>query len=480
MSIYFDITDVVDFAKRSTRLTGIQRVQLNIINLLAQRHAGLDLHCVFHDGGRDGYFEYDPRTRTHDVEFNAEHLLIDLGILKPSWLFPSTVQIKGYLGRGQSSKLMRVVKKIDVYTSALLWPSRLQRLGMTVVKPRPNAPPPVVRRIRDLPKDACLVNLGAAWAYPQIWEFARHHRARGGHVLQLIHDLIPMTHPQYAPSREPGIFQTWLDAAMEYATWITCNSKFTATEFLKYARAQGKSMKVDVTPLAHEFTGYARNAVVPPPAALRFLLGKRFVLTVGNIELRKNGLGLLRAWKQLIGELQEQTPLLIFAGRWGRIGGADVRSLIESDPELLRFVRVIESPSDEALAWLYRNCAFSAYPSFIEGWGLPVGESAWFGRVCLASNVSSVPEVCGNLAVYVDPAKDEEIMAAAKSLLVNHVELTARESNLCAAQLRTWADVAEDLHLLIKRRARLARSPSPDYPWIFTPNVGSLRSTDYV
>lgn len=457
MPIYFDITDVIDFAKRSTRLTGIQRVQLNIINLLAHRHAESDVRCVFYDVGRGGYFEYDPRSRPHDAEFNAENLLIDLGLLRPSRIFPSSVQIKGYLAQGQSSKPMRVIKRLDVYVSAVLRPSRLKRLGVTI--PQRRSPPVVLRKIMELPKDACLVHLGASWFFPMTWEFARQHRARGGRVLQLIHDLIPLTHPQYAPSREPGTFNSWLDAVMDYSTWITCNSQFTATEFLRYVHAKGRSIDVDVTPLAHEFIGYPRNVTVPVPPALRSLEGQRFVISVGNIELRKNGLGLLRVWKRLINELQDQTPLLIFAGRYGRVGGMEVRRSITSDPELLRFVRVIESPNDEALAWLYRNCVFSVYPSFVEGWGLPVGESAWFGRICIASNASSVPEVCGDLVVYVDPARDEEIVAAAKSLLLNPAALALREAEICAVRLRTWMDVAEEIHDLIKRKTNADATP---------------------
>ncbi len=46
---------------------------------------------------------------------------------------------------------------------------------------------------------------------------------------------------------------------------------------------------------------------------------------------------------------------------------------------------------------------FSVFPSFEEGWGLPVGESLIFGRPCLASNASSVPEVGGEFVDYIDP-----------------------------------------------------------------------------
>ena len=46
---------------------------------------------------------------------------------------------------------------------------------------------------------------------------------------------------------------------------------------------------------------------------------------------------------------------------------------------------------DAELAWLYANAAFTVFPSLMEGWGLPVGESLWFGKPCVASSGSAVP-----------------------------------------------------------------------------------------
>ena len=59
-------------------------------------------------------------------------------------------------------------------------------------------------------------------------------------------------------------------------------------------------------------------------------------------------------------------------------------------------MRIVDSPSDRELAYLYQRCLFAAYPSLYEGWGLPVGEAAWFGKYVISSNATSLPEVCGD------------------------------------------------------------------------------------
>jgi len=198
--------------------------------------------------------------------------------------------------------------------------------------------------------------------------------------------------------------------------------------------------------LAHEFMGYARNSDVELPARFADLAGRRFVLCVGTIEARKNGLSLLKVWRQIYAELGDQTPLLAFAGRFGKIGGEEVRQYIEMHQELNQLVVVVDGPSDQAMAWLYRNCLFSAYPSHVEGWGLPVGESAWFGRYCVASKASSIPEVCGDLAGYVDPDDLASIKAGLMKPLLDPAYLRAREAAIAAAPLRTWQNVADDLY----------------------------------
>jgi glycosyltransferase involved in cell wall biosynthesis len=66
--------------------------------------------------------------------------------------------------------------------------------------------------------------------------------------------------------------------------------------------------------------------------------------------------------------------------------------------------------SDSELVWLYENAKFSVYPSFYEGWGLPVAESLIRGVPCVASNTSSIPEIAGDLVDYFSPYSPEEIM----------------------------------------------------------------------
>src|SRR5262249_57204973 len=67
--------------------------------------------------------------------------------------------------------------------------------------------------------------------------------------------------------------------------------------------------------------------------------------------------------------------------------------------------------SDAEVQQAYRRCLFTVFPSFCEGWGLPVAESLAHGKFCVASNRTSIPEVGGGLVDYFDPANEEDALA---------------------------------------------------------------------
>lgn len=448
--IYFNISDIIQFAGRSNSLTGIQRVQFNIVNLLARKHGGDAVRCVFFDKSKRVVYEFDPSLWPHNIDFDAERLLIDLGLAQSSTLFPSKVQIKTYLRRHARNKLQRALLKARIYLWAIFMRHRLSDADLAPADTASNPDTRIVlTRVTALPADSHLVHLGTLWFFPEAWQFAAEHRARGGDVVQYVHDLIPVTHPHFMAAKEPPVFENWLRHALDYSSRFPCNSQWTANDLQQFSQRLGRKLAKDVVPLAHEFIGFERYASVAEPEGLAYLSGKPFVLCVGTIEARKNGIALLRVWQQLIPELGEQTPFLVFAGRYGKIGGGEFQDYVASDPKLNGYVRVVNMPTDQVLVWLYRNCLFTAYPSQVEGWGLPVGESAWFGRYCVASQASSIPEVCGELVGYVDPNDLSSIKAGILRPLTDRAYLRDREAAIAAASLRTWSNVADDLYAYV-------------------------------
>jgi glycosyltransferase involved in cell wall biosynthesis len=128
-----------------------------------------------------------------------------------------------------------------------------------------------------------------------------------------------------------------------------------------------------------------------------------YVLMVSTIEPRKNHILLFRVWRRLMEDMRASSvPTLVFAGRVGWLV-SDLMEQLHNSSFLDGKIIVIESPTDEELEALYGGCLFTLFPSFYEGWGLPVTESHAFGRPCIISKTSSLPEAGGSLARYIDP-----------------------------------------------------------------------------
>jgi len=97
-------------------------------------------------------------------------------------------------------------------------------------------------------------------------------------------------------------------------------------------------------------------------------------LMVGTLESRKNIWGLANVWKQIVDKLGLNAPRLIFAGQRGWLSD-DFYDFLHGTGYVQGYIRTVGDATDLELKYLYENCQFTVYPSYYEGWGLPVGES---------------------------------------------------------------------------------------------------------
>jgi len=446
---YFDVTDIVHYAAANARVSGIQRVQLNLIGHLVRRHGGEAVRCTFDHPRRKVIVEFDPSSLFETDELDSEMLLRRVGLAGRSRVFPSKTMMRRYLRPYSKRKFRRMAVKAGILLSALLWPQRLAPMGLRRPTARELAVVPVtLHPVAQLPREARFVCLGAPWSHPRVIAFGREHAGRGGTVVQLIYDLIPLLRPEFVSRAMADNFGRWLDDIVHHVRHFVCISRWTQASMREFVGARD-GVRIDAVAMAHEFDGFARFApVAPERGAAREAASEPFVLCVGTLEDRKNGVALLRAWQRLAPVLGTRLPRLVFAGQRGW-SIQSFMAVLEGDPDLAKRVRLVDAPSDRELAFLYQRCLFTAFPSLSEGWGLPVGEAAWFGKFTLSSNATSLPEVCGPLVDYFDPAALDELCAALQRALADPGYVRAKEQAIVHSALRRWADVADDLWSLV-------------------------------
>jgi glycosyltransferase involved in cell wall biosynthesis len=257
--------------------------------------------------------------------------------------------------------------------------------------------------------------------------------------------LIPLLAPEYTDGALARHFSTWFTRITGLADGFFVNSAATWNDLKTELRARGRDAPVGLIPLAHEFSE-ERSTRHSGPVRDRVLAAARqpFVLFVGTIEPRKNALGVALVWRRLIAEFGSRVPHLVFAGKLGWMY-QDFVKLMTTSGQLSGHAIFVDRPTDRELGHLYSNCLFTVYPSYYEGWGLPVGESLWFGRTVVTSNTGSMPEVGGDMCSYADPHDLDDVYEKVKKLVFDGDFRNDLEKRITRDRLRTWSQVAKDM-----------------------------------
>jgi len=453
MKYYFDITDLVKFAQKNGSVSGIQRVQIRVLQHLSSGREKDEILCAYAINRFSGIKVCRAKDLFTDEVYSASRMLVRLGIEKPSTSF-SKLELYGELAKYKKGSLRRVLRKVELLTLGRLFPD-YARAQMSLPR-RSNENEHDQKTIETWPLKGFedndhIVMIGTNWNTSAFEKRARQHSKRGGRVSQVIYDLIPYRYPQYCIDSLTKKFNIFLNRSRSFASQYICISEATRNDLLDYLSDFNSDMPVKSWPLAHEFEGYERNEKCLEslqPERLK-KIQRPFVLCVGTIEVRKNGVALLKVWQRLLKELGDKTPQLVFAGKYGWKIEA-FKKLLQEDLSLQQAVTIIPQATDADLAVLYQNCLFFVYPSLVEGWGLPVGEAAWFGKYSVVSSSSSLPEVCGDLVDYVAPENIDGWLDSIKRAVLEKEYRHLCEKNISQALLTSWKDVAVHLKQILE------------------------------
>jgi glycosyltransferase involved in cell wall biosynthesis len=186
-------------------------------------------------------------------------------------------------------------------------------------------------------------------------------------------------------------------------------------------------------------------------AAERLGVREPYVLAVASLEPRKNFGGLLDAWS-LLGKGTGANQLVVVAAEGWRQGR--VRRRMERMTGDGSVVKIGHIP-DDVLAGLYRRANAFVFPSLAEGFGLPVVEAMACGVPVVTSRVSSLPEVCGEAALLVDPEDTDEIASAIGRVLGDRaLRLRLSDGGLERARAFSREAVAPRLFEVYRRAAQ--------------------------
>lgn len=218
-------------------------------------------------------------------------------------------------------------------------------------------------------------------------------RAQGVRAVVMIHDLIPITHPEFCRPGEGARHRSRVRAALNHAAGIVTNSATTAEVLAGFAAREGLAPPpVVAAPLGLE----------PLFAAPRWSpAAEPWFVCVGTLEARKNLAFLLTVWRRLAERMGPSAPRLALIGRHGWENEA-VLDHLERSPPLQGLVHHAAELPDAALARLMSGARAVLAPSAVEGFDLPALEALSLGAPVIASDISVHRELARG-ARLIDP-----------------------------------------------------------------------------
>jgi glycosyltransferase involved in cell wall biosynthesis len=261
-------------------------------------------------------------------------------------------------------------------------------------------------------------------------------------VVVSVHDVSFLEHPEYFTRDRAWQLQWSVRRTVHRAAKILTGSEFSRASILKvYGELDEDKVVVVPNAAASEFRPIAREAA---SAVMRdhFGITAPFVLSVGDLQPRKNQIGLIRAFARLIKAHPQLKQNLVLAGKETWFAGEVHRAARDSGiADRIQFCGFV---SDADLLQLYNACDLFVFPSFYEGFGLPALEAMACGRAVICSHTSALPEVVDGAAILFDPyALDEIARALADLLLDGELRLRMERLGLQRAAHFSWQKTAQ-------------------------------------
>jgi glycosyltransferase involved in cell wall biosynthesis len=210
----------------------------------------------------------------------------------------------------------------------------------------------------------------------------------------MVHDLIPITHPEFCRDSEDKRHAARMKNILKTAAGIVTNSQSTLEALSRFAELTGCAMPPTVAALPG-------GGIFPQLSGPRPFAEPYFVM-IGTIEPRKNHWMVLQLWRHLIESQRPVVPRLVVIGQRGW-ECENVVDLLERSIPLGGVVIERSNCLDDEVFTYLRHAQALLFPSFVEGCGLPVIEALSLGVPVIASNLPVFLEIAGHVPEYLDP-----------------------------------------------------------------------------
>ncbi|WP_281615410.1 glycosyltransferase family 1 protein [Flammeovirga sp. SubArs3] len=235
-------------------------------------------------------------------------------------------------------------------------------------------------------------------------------QTKGPHIVT-IHDVVPMDHPEWLNYKFARWYQFMLPKLAKSVDHIITISNFSKERIIQTLKVPDK--KISVIPNGVDHSLFNTNSIHQE----NVIPFKRYIITLGSLEPRKNLLRLFKAWKDIKNSIDDDIHLVVV----GKKGLSRVFSSENYDFENLQQERIYFTGhlTDSDLVSALRNAIAFTYLSEYEGFGLPPLEAMACGVPVITSNTTAFPEVVKDSAITISPYDINDISKSIKTIIEN-------------------------------------------------------------
>ena len=277
-------------------------------------------------------------------------------------------------------------------------------------------------------------------------EYAHQH---GWRLAVILHDLLPNNEPAVFPLGIPDAHEAYLRVVAR-ADFVLAVSDFTAAGWRRFLEEKALTVPPTAVCTPGADTCTRTRGIGPrqfdPGGPMR-------ILCVSGVRPRKNHRTLLAAFARAMA-VRPDLPLELVLVGVPQLFNEDnvpeaVRSFMNEHPGKVHWIEWVEY---SALRRLYEECDFTVFPSVLEGWGMPIVESLWFGRPCICTDFGAMAETAAGAGCLTVDVRDPQALADAILELAGSPERRAALAAEAAGRsLKTWEEYAREVLALMPR-----------------------------
>ncbi len=431
--------------------SGIQRVVRNVIGHLESVHSDVDcIPVVFFRGRMHRVLHLAPLS-TEELPWHSRMKIALEQLRNQYWMWHARLERRWPMSRWHNARrAFYVLAKLASLSITL-------PLRFAMFASRNHVVPERMEPLEVQPGDQLLL-LDSSW-HADFFPVAERLKAQGVGLVSVIYDLIPCTHPQFCDAGLVKVFDRWFDWIAEKADGFICISTTIRDEVrAEIVRRRGEEVAQGLW-FEHFYLGSELDLVRDTSALDRKLTnmfdeGDPVYLMVSTIEPRKNHAYLLDAFERLWAEGSRARLCII-----GRIGWKcdALIERIQNHPQLNQRLFMFNKLNDRGLEYAYAHARALVFPSFVEGFGLPLVEAMQRRLPVMASDIPVFREVGGDFVAYFELERPESLAS-----LVQEFETSDRfpaTRSVRDWRWLSWRDASQQLVDRVLHALKLRRQP---------------------